>query len=49
MGALNEKAALDDAMGRIESEANRMSSLVEDLLLLLLMESDTPRHPAHLN
>lgn len=22
---------------------------VEDLLLLLLMESDTPRHPAHLN
>jgi two-component system OmpR family sensor kinase len=34
MGALAEKSKLDDAMGRIESEAIRMSSLVENLLSL---------------
>ncbi len=40
MGALKEKAALDDAMGRIESEAVRMTSLVESLLTLARLDEN---------
>ena len=38
MGALNDKAALTDAMGRIESEANRMNDLIENLLALARLD-----------
>lgn len=38
MGALKDKTALDDAMGRIESEAIRMTSLVESLLTLTRLD-----------
>jgi two-component system OmpR family sensor kinase len=38
MGALKDKTALDDAMGRIESEAIRMTSLVESLLTLARLD-----------
>ena len=38
MGALNDKQKLDDAMERIESEAVRMTSLVESLLALARLE-----------
>lgn len=38
MGALKDKAKLDDAMERIESEAIRMSGLVENLLALARLE-----------
>ncbi len=37
-GALNDKKKLDDAMARIESEAVRMTSLVESLLALARLE-----------
>ena len=42
MGALSDKAKLDDAMARIESEAVRMSSLVESLLSLARLDEDKP-------
>ena len=42
MGALSDKAKLDDAMTRIESEAVRMTSLVESLLSLARLEEDKP-------
>jgi two-component system OmpR family sensor kinase len=38
MGALNSKKKLDDAMNRIESEAVRMTGLVESLLALARLE-----------
>ncbi len=38
MGALNDKKKLDDAMERIESEAVRMTGLVESLLALARLE-----------
>lgn len=38
MGALRDKDALDDAMGRIEAEAVRMTSLVESLLTLARLD-----------
>ena len=38
MGALNDKQKLDDAMTRIESEAVRMTGLVESLLALARLE-----------
>ena len=38
MGALNDKKKMDDAMARIESEAVRMTSLVESLLALARLE-----------
>ena len=41
MGALNDKAALADAMGRIESEANRMNELIENLLALARLDEKT--------
>ena len=40
-GALTAPDALDNAMGRIESEASRMSGLVEDLLTLARLD-ETP-------
>lgn len=42
MGALQDKASLDDAIGRIESEAIRMTSLVENLLALARIDEDQP-------
>jgi two-component system OmpR family sensor kinase len=39
-GAFKSKAQIDDAMGRIESEAIRMSSLVESLLALARLDED---------
>jgi two-component system OmpR family sensor kinase len=42
MGALSDKAKLDDAMTRIESEAVRMTSLVESLLSLARLDDDKP-------
>ncbi|MEY2737572.1 MAG: hypothetical protein RL683_690 [Actinomycetota bacterium] len=41
MGALKKKDDLDDAMGRIESEAHRMADLVESLLTLARMDEST--------
>lgn len=40
-GAIPDESALDSAMGRIESEAARMSGLVEDLLTLARLD-ETP-------
>lgn len=40
IGALDKKEELDDAMLRIESEANRMSELVESLLTLARLDDD---------
>ena len=42
MGALKDKASLDDALGRIESEAIRMTSLVENLLALARIDEAQP-------
>jgi two-component system OmpR family sensor kinase len=42
MGALSDRAKLDDAMARIESEAVRMTSLVESLLSLARLDDDKP-------
>ena len=39
-GAFKSKAKVDDAMARIESEAIRMSSLVESLLALARLDED---------
>ena len=39
-GALSEDAELRDAMGRIESEAERMGSLVEELLQLARLDQE---------
>lgn len=41
MGALKDKANLDDAMGRIEAEAIRMGGLVESLLTLARLDEAT--------
>jgi two-component system OmpR family sensor kinase len=41
MGALKEKPALDDAMGRIEAEAIRMGGLVDSLLTLARLDEAT--------
>ena len=49
MGALKDKAALDDALGRIESEAIRMSSLVENLLALARIDEAQPLVKASTN
>jgi two-component system OmpR family sensor kinase len=42
IGALKNKADVTDAMSRIESEAIRMSELVENLLALARMDEATP-------
>lgn len=42
IGALKNKADVTDAMNRIESEAIRMSELVENLLALARMDEATP-------
>lgn len=42
IGALESKAELDDAMYRIESEAKRMSELVESLLTLARLDEAAP-------
>lgn len=41
-GGFSDKAQLDDAMRRIMSEANRMSVLVDDLLLLAALDEGRP-------
>ena len=41
MGALKDKANLDDAMSRIEAEAVRMGSLVDSLLTLARLDEST--------
>lgn len=44
-GALNEDAAIERAMSRIEAETRRMTHLVEDLLLLARLDVDqAPDH-----
>jgi two-component system OmpR family sensor kinase len=50
-GALSERAALDDAMRRVEREASRMGDLVEDLLLLAKLDEGRPfeRRPVRLD
>ena len=42
MGVLADKKELDDAMSRIESEAKRMSELVESLLALARLDEAAP-------
>lgn len=51
IGALTSKADISDAMGRIESEAVRMSELVENLLALARMDEAIPlvKAPADLS
>ena len=41
MGALRDKLALDDAMGRIEAEAIRMGGLVDSLLTVARLDEST--------
>ncbi|HUS61659.1 MAG TPA: HAMP domain-containing sensor histidine kinase, partial [Acidimicrobiales bacterium] len=41
-GGLRDEGALGDAMGRIEAEASRMGTLVEDLLLLARLDQRRP-------
>ena len=41
-GALDERAALDDAMARTEAEAVRMGTLVEDMLQLARLDQGRP-------
>ena len=50
IGALKKKSDLDDAMMRIESEANRMTELVESLLTLARLDDDAElvKKPANL-
>ena len=42
MGALDERAKVDDTMRRIEGSATRMGGLVEDLLLLARLDEGRP-------
>lgn len=42
IGALDKKGELDDAMSRIESEAKRMTELVESLLALARLDEAAP-------
>ena len=42
IGAVEQGAALDDAMSRIEAEAARMGVLVDDLLLLARLDQQRP-------
>lgn len=44
MGALQSDEQLEQAMGRIENEAIRMTSLVEDLLALARLDERRPLH-----
>ncbi len=41
-GGLTTPGAVDDAMGRIQVEADRMAALVEDLLTLASLDEDRP-------
>lgn len=49
IGALKEKDDVADAMSRIESEAIRMSELVENLLALARMDEATPLAKSEVN
>lgn len=49
IGALKDKADVADAMSRIESEAIRMSELVENLLALARMDEATPLTKTEIN
>ncbi len=49
IGALKKKADVADAMARIESEAIRMSELVENLLALARMDEATPISKTEVN
>lgn len=49
MGALNDKAKMDDAMARIESEAVRMTGLVESLLALARLEETDKLEKTNVN
>ena len=49
MGALKDKANLDDAMGRIEAEAIRMGGLVDSLLTLARLDESTEMNMVETN
>ncbi|HVV36378.1 MAG TPA: HAMP domain-containing sensor histidine kinase [Acidimicrobiales bacterium] len=48
-GALSKSADLKDAMGRIEAEAERMGSLVEELLQLARLDQEQPMEFSNVN
>ncbi len=48
-GGLTEPDQIDDAMRRIRSEANRMSTLVEELLVLASLDEQRPLQPTRVD
>ena len=48
-GGIQDPAAIDDAMRRMRNEANRMSRLVDELLLLAELDGAANLHPTELD